>query len=333
MSGKVLDMEFKEIQDEEKELETDIGGKDIESEWKEIQDEEKFMEIDKTSVGEKEFKEIQDEDNLMETDIGGENLDYALKEIDDALQKPDNDMAEKGIEKQLKTTSEVSRNIEGDNKRVEEKGEVMSMGMENSMEEKTEKKQKRHWCERYKYKVRRNGRLTNKAFSRFTNTSDDPICLETDEKIKVGESKKKRNTIEKTTKEKGNKRTRELSEKKERLGKINVEKHKIKIDCANIHQLLGVPCGKIVSNIENAKSEDCFNFRMDFLMCFLAVMVECHGQGRCKEKILDKLTGETDFSNINWCAYIIDSMRGCKERWKRNYRSVPFSGPLTILTV
>ncbi|KAI3762718.1 hypothetical protein L1987_53159 [Smallanthus sonchifolius] len=90
---------------------------------------------------------------------------------------------------------------------------------------------------------------------------------------------------------------------------------------------------EIVIKIENAEDADCFNFRMDFLMCFLAVMVECHGQGRCKEKILDKLTGETDFSNINWCAYIIDSMRGCKKRWKRNDHSVPFSGPLAILTL
>ncbi|KAI3754696.1 hypothetical protein L1987_54484 [Smallanthus sonchifolius] len=102
---------------------------------------------------------------------------------------------------------------------------------------------------------------------------------------------------------------------------IIVEKNKIKINCEAIHKLLGVPCGdvtiesmgklkkgdesvkawrnrysgnfvaptELVSKIETAEDEDCFNFRMDFLMCFLAVMVECHEQGRCKEKILDKL--------------------------------------------
>ncbi|KAI3821641.1 hypothetical protein L1987_09210 [Smallanthus sonchifolius] len=90
---------------------------------------------------------------------------------------------------------------------------------------------------------------------------------------------------------------------------------------------------KLVSNIETVEDEDCFNFRMDFLMCFLAIMVECHGQGRCKEKILGKLTCETEFSKINWCAYIMDSMRGYKKRWKRNDHSVPFSGPLAILTL
>ncbi|KAI3732522.1 hypothetical protein L1987_63727 [Smallanthus sonchifolius] len=63
---------------------------------------------------------------------------------------------------------------------------------------------------------------------------------------------------------------------------INVDKHKINIKCEAIHQLLGVPCGDVT--IESMG-------KMDFLMCFLAVMVECHGQGRCKEKILDKLTG------------------------------------------
>ncbi|KAI3744229.1 hypothetical protein L1987_57306 [Smallanthus sonchifolius] len=123
--------------------------------------------------------------------------------------------------------------------------------------------------------------------------------------------------------------------------KINVQKHKIKIDCEAIHQLLGVPCGDVtiesitklkikdesvktwrnryprnfvapsglVSNIENAEDEDSFNFRLDFLLCFLAVMVECHGQGRRKEKILHKMTGDTDFSKINWSAYIMNSMR------------------------
>ncbi|KAI3754459.1 hypothetical protein L1987_54243 [Smallanthus sonchifolius] len=146
---------------------------------------------------------------------------------------------------------------------------------------------------------------------------------------------------------------------------INVEKHKIKINCEAILQLLGVPCGDVtiesmgklkkgdesvrawrtrysgnfmaptefVSNIETKEDEDCFNLRMDFLMCFLAVMVECNGQGGCKEKILDKLIGETDFNKINWCAYILDSVKGCKKRWKSNDRNVPFSGPLAILTM
>ncbi|KAI3755087.1 hypothetical protein L1987_54880 [Smallanthus sonchifolius] len=147
-----------------------------------------------------EFKELEDEEKGMETAIGSE--DSEMKENDDSIQKQENDTAEKGQKEVKKSTNEAT--IVG----------------------------------KYKNKVGRSGRLSNKALSRFTNTADDPICLETDESVK-----------------------------------------------------------------------------------------------RCKENILDKLTGETDFSNINWCAYIIDSMRGCKKRWKRNDRGVPFSGPLGILTL
>ncbi|KAI3687066.1 hypothetical protein L1987_80757 [Smallanthus sonchifolius] len=227
-----------------------------------------------------EFKEIEDEEKGMETAIGSE--DSELKENDDSIQKQENDTAKKEVKKSTDEASGVGK---------------------------------------YKYKLRRSGRLSNKVLSRFTNITADPICLETDESVKI--------------------------------------------DYPAIQQLLGVPCGEVtiesmsklkarddsvkvwrnkyprnfvaptelVSNIENAEDEDCFNFRMDFLMCFFAVMMECHGEGRCKEIFLDKLAGETDFSNINWCAYIKDSMRGCKKRWKRNDRSVPFSGHLAILTL
>ncbi|KAI3796744.1 hypothetical protein L1987_39427 [Smallanthus sonchifolius] len=300
----------KEIEDEEKELETGMVGED--SLLKEIDDAFDLNDnwigeegLDKhlkassevynnkeayiTAEGEKELKENQEENNFLKDDISDENLESALNGTDDAIQRKDNDMAEKGIEKQLETTSEVSKNLEAYNKSFEEK------------------------VGRYQDNVR-SGRLTAKALSRFTNRAAEPICLETEELVQVVEAKKKRNQIEQKTNEKGRKRTREVSEKKEILGKekMNIGKHKIKINCAIIHQLLGVSCGNviiesmtklkirdesvkawrnrypwnfvaptvIVSKIENAKDEDCFNFRMDFLMCFLAVMVECHGQGR-----------------------------------------------------
>ncbi|KAI3796749.1 hypothetical protein L1987_39433 [Smallanthus sonchifolius] len=398
-TGNVLDLDnyIYTIEDEEKELETGMVGED--SLLKEIDDAFDLNDnwigeegLDKhlkassevynnkeayiTAEGEKELKENQEENNFLKDDISDENLESALNGTDDAIQRKDNDMAEKGIEKQLETTSEISKNLEAYNKSFEEKANEsvetdklteLSLGQGLEMKDKGKREETNvlRKVGRYQDNVR-SGRLTAKALSRFTNTAAEPICLETEELVQVVEAKKKRNQIEQKTNEKGRKRTREVSEKKEILGKekMNIGKHKIKINCAIIHQLLGVSCGNviiesmtklkirdesvkawrnrypwnfvaptvIVSKIENAKDEDCFNFRMDFLMCFLAVMVECHGQGRCKEKILDKLTGETDFSNINWCAYIIDSMRGCKKIRKRNDRSVPFLGPLAILT-
>ncbi|KAI3694887.1 hypothetical protein L1987_77869 [Smallanthus sonchifolius] len=108
---------------------------------------------------------------------------------------------------------------------------------------------------------------------------------------------------------------------------INVEKHKININCEATHRLPGVPCGDVtIESMGKLKKgdESVRAWRNRY---------KCHGQERCKENILDKLTGEIDFSKINWCAYILDSMKGCKKRWKSNDRSVPFSGPLAILTL
>ncbi|KAI3795308.1 hypothetical protein L1987_37959 [Smallanthus sonchifolius] len=154
-----------------------------------------------------EFKEIEDEEKGMETDISSE--DFELKENDNSIQKQENDTTKK----------------------------------------------------RYKNKVRRIGRLSIKALGKFTNTADDPICLETDESVKI--------------------------------------------DCTAIQQLLGVPCGEVtiesmsklktrnnsvkawrnrynfvtptelVNNIENAEDDDCFNFRMDFLILLYVDSVEC----------------------------------------------------------
>ncbi|KAI3804160.1 hypothetical protein L1987_32333 [Smallanthus sonchifolius] len=169
MSGKALDPEFKEIEDEEKELETDIVGEGLDKHLEASSEVCNNKEADITGEGEKELKENQEGNNFLENDIG-----------------------EESIEKQLETTSEVSKTLEGDNKSFEK---------------------------RYQDKVRRSARLTNKALSRFTNTADVPICLETEELVQVADAKKTRNPIEQTTNEKGRKRTREVSEKKERLGK------------------------------------------------------------------------------------------------------------------
>ncbi|MFS8015213.1 putative papain-like cysteine peptidase superfamily [Helianthus anomalus] len=68
-------------------------------------------------------------------------------------------------------------------------------------------------------------------------------------------------------------------------------------------------------------------------MLFLTVMVECNRNGRMKEWILKSLTGHTDFSKINWCAYVIQQIKSCKDGWKRCDPDSPFSGPLTLLAL
>ncbi|KAI3755081.1 hypothetical protein L1987_54874 [Smallanthus sonchifolius] len=274
ISGKVLDPEFKELEDEEKGMEAAIGSEDS------------------------EMKENDDSIQKQENDTP--KKDSELKENDDSIQKQENDTTEKG--KKRSSPAQFFKCI----------GILRGNQIEG---------------------VKRMG------FGRLLKLKMDGISAKIGHFVVDSFCPKKMQII--------------------------VQKHKIKIDCQAIQQLLGVPCGEVTiesmsklktrddsviewrnrypinfvaptelaSNIENAEDEDCFNFRMDFLMCFLAVMLECHGQQRCKENILDKLTSETNFSNINWCAYIIDSMRGCKKRWKRNDRGVPFSGSLAILTL
>ncbi|KAL8232572.1 hypothetical protein R6Q57_002350 [Mikania cordata] len=90
---------------------------------------------------------------------------------------------------------------------------------------------------------------------------------------------------------------------------------------------------QIVEKIESVEDENTFDFKMDFLVLFMAILVECHKNGRVREGILRYITSETDFSEIDWCTYIFENLRSCKIRWSRDDNSSPFNGPLTILTM
>ncbi|XP_076924089.1 uncharacterized protein LOC143586421 [Bidens hawaiensis] len=148
---------------------------------------------------------------------------------------------------------------------------------------------------------------------------------------------------------------------------IKVANGEIKVDAESVHRLLGIPCngiavdsltknnklhpavkswrerypiGEYVSPTQIVKKvteddddDDGFNFKLDFLMLFLATMVQCMTHGRCKDDILKYFTGDTDFSKINWCSYVVDSMKDCKELWRRCDFKSPFTGPLCILTL
>ncbi|KAD3337886.1 hypothetical protein E3N88_33407 [Mikania micrantha] len=90
---------------------------------------------------------------------------------------------------------------------------------------------------------------------------------------------------------------------------------------------------QIVEKIESSEDENTFDFKMDFIVLFMAVLVECHKNGRVKEGILRYITSQTDFSEIDWCDYIFECLRSCKIGWARDDNSSPFNGPLTILTL
>ncbi|KAI3829896.1 hypothetical protein L1987_04027 [Smallanthus sonchifolius] len=91
------------------------------------------------------------------------------------------------------------------------------------------------------------------------------------------------------------------------------------------------PC-EIVTRLLKDSGNDSFFFQVDFLVLFLATMVECYSHGKCKLNVLHYFHGETDISKFNWCGYVLSCIRNCKNRWIRNTKS-PFLGPLTILTL
>ncbi|KAK9080453.1 hypothetical protein SSX86_000211 [Deinandra increscens subsp. villosa] len=143
---------------------------------------------------------------------------------------------------------------------------------------------------------------------------------------------------------------------------IKVGRRSLKIDSLSIHKLMGVPMGskkfyakklkkrdpavhawrklypgrfvsprQCVDHIQSSPDGDTFIFRMDFIICFMSVLVECLSQGSLKEKILKYISADIDWSDINWCEYIIDALRVCKEGWRRMDTTSSFHGPLAIL--
>ncbi|KAJ0529413.1 hypothetical protein HanHA89_Chr10g0377591 [Helianthus annuus] len=88
---------------------------------------------------------------------------------------------------------------------------------------------------------------------------------------------------------------------------------------------------RMVNMIESSDEGDSFNFRMDFLMCFVTVMIDCHKQGCLRPWILDHITGDLNFASVNWCQLVLDKLKKCKNGWKSNNANRPFTGALTVL--
>ncbi|KAI3773486.1 hypothetical protein L1987_48016 [Smallanthus sonchifolius] len=340
ISGKALDPEFNEIEDEEKGIETDIGSED--SELKENDDSIQKQENDTAKKGKKELKKSTDGASgvgkyIYKVRRSGRLSIKALSRFTNTTDDPiclETDESVKRVEKRERIDSEWTES--SDESIVKKK----KLKKENELGDNLIKKRKgSEWP----------GLITSSSPAQFFKCIGILRGNQIEDVKRMGFGRLLKLKMDGIPAKICHFVVDSFCPKKIQ---IIVQKHRIKRDCATIQQLLGVPCGEVtiestsklktrddsvkawrkrypgnfvaptelVSNIENAEDGDCFNFRMDFLMCFLAVMVECHGQGRCKEIFLDKLIGETDFSNINWCAYIIDSMRGCKKRWKRNDR-------------
>ncbi|KAK9078000.1 hypothetical protein SSX86_002057 [Deinandra increscens subsp. villosa] len=74
-------------------------------------------------------------------------------------------------------------------------------------------------------------------------------------------------------------------------------------------------------------------FKLDFIVLFVNGMVDCHKNGICKFGIVDLLDGISDFSDIDWCEFIVSRIKKCKDKFDINMPKDYFSGALTILVL
>ncbi|KAK1430090.1 hypothetical protein QVD17_12595 [Tagetes erecta] len=138
----------------------------------------------------------------------------------------------------------------------------------------------------------------------------------------------------------------------------------IKVDKEAIHKLLGIPCEgikfeelvqtvklhpqvqswrnrfpkeenivttQIVHYLTAGVDDEVFVTQMDFLMLFISSMADSHKNSRVKDSILQCFSGDTDFSKIDWCNYVLSHIKTSKKKWKNNISTSNYVGPLTVL--
>ncbi|KAF5805714.1 hypothetical protein HanRHA438_Chr05g0222121 [Helianthus annuus] len=145
---------------------------------------------------------------------------------------------------------------------------------------------------------------------------------------------------------------------------IDIENASIKITKEAIHTLIGVPIGglMLVKNSDPKENKNVSKvwknvygksdispsdivrrlktytqadwlFRVDFVMLFLTIMIDCQKNGNCKLSYLPFFPKGRDISTVDWCSMIYSAIRNCKVDWVRDDPKSVFNGPLTILLV
>lgn len=139
---------------------------------------------------------------------------------------------------------------------------------------------------------------------------------------------------------------------------------RIKVTRESIHQMLGLPMGKIdFLTCNRAKDEDQFvqswrqqfgsksirpndikqkiietddadfNFKLNFLTLMFNTLGECHLSGKCSLKIVNSIQPTTDISDINWCGHIFNCLKECKDKLQKEINKTFFAGPIACLIV
>ncbi|MFS7909972.1 hypothetical protein Hanom_Chr02g00100831 [Helianthus anomalus] len=142
---------------------------------------------------------------------------------------------------------------------------------------------------------------------------------------------------------------------------LNVGNRIIKVTPSKVHDVFGVPMGKItVSEKRKVSKKDAIReewrkqfihekisfehvieklksyrkggtlFKLNFLVIFSSIIGECTKNLTVNHKFLASIMNEGDISNMDWCSYIITCLKRTKEEWNG---TEPYNGPLTFLAV
>ncbi|KVH88426.1 Zinc finger, RING/FYVE/PHD-type, partial [Cynara cardunculus var. scolymus] len=76
-----------------------------------------------------------------------------------------------------------------------------------------------------------------------------------------------------------------------------------------------------------------FIFKLNFLVLFVNLMVECNRMGCCNFGFLSRIESEDVIPEIDWCKYIYRKIKTSKSRWRRDSTMCFYAGPLTYLTL
>ncbi|KAD5507737.1 hypothetical protein E3N88_15440 [Mikania micrantha] len=143
--------------------------------------------------------------------------------------------------------------------------------------------------------------------------------------------------------------------------KLKLEKGDIQITPELIQHIFGLPCGgtSVESLVAKDKNKACFvNWRsqfvkelrpsdilrrieetedddmifvLNFIVLFLNSMVECIVSGKCKTDVVERIDEDVDVKTVDWCGYVYECLKKCKDGWNRDDIGSYFTGPLTFL--
>ncbi|KAL4588513.1 hypothetical protein LXL04_001404 [Taraxacum kok-saghyz] len=86
-----------------------------------------------------------------------------------------------------------------------------------------------------------------------------------------------------------------------------------------------------VESISRSNEEADLMFKLNFLTLFINTFIESYPMGTSNVKVVNKLVLLKDFSTIDWCGYILHSLRTTKAKWNRDNKLSNYTGPMLVL--